>query len=289
MDLSKLFSEEKSRADLATPSKASGEELVKALQYPWPIEGLPVALYSGFMFNPGKKEYVLGIWADLGGAGLAEELPRDVPIDILGVVANRDGQNIDGFRNNPSEPGTSSNQPATPGERLTYNRLLAVDPGLYQVRVAAHVPKINRLGSAFQWVEVPLPPAGNMQLGSIFLKRQAPGDGHAGFHPDNLNERDVSARRRYPAGCRLPFVIQVFNTTGSAVSMEARIYQGNQMVLRTDPQTLATAPPESMSPLFIGGELPTETLGAGSYVLEVAARDPAQSPTAMQRIEFWIE
>ncbi len=289
LDLSKLFSEEKNRADLATPSKASDKELAMALQHPWPIEGLPVALYSGFVYNPAEKEHVLGIWVDLEGADQAEESREDARMGILGIVANRDGIKIDAFQNNPSEPATSKKQPATPSHRLTYSRLLAVDPGLYQVRVAAHIPQIHRLGSAHQWVDVSLPSSGKMQLGSIFLKRETPVDGRAGFHPDNFNEQDVSARRRYSAGCRLPFIIQVFNRTGAAVSMEARIYQGNQMVLRTDAQTVATAPPESMSPLFIGGDLPTEKLAAGSYVLEVAAKDPAQNTTETQRIQFWIE
>jgi VWFA-related protein len=167
LNLSKLFSEEKDRAELATPSKAGGKELAMALQYPWPIEGLPISLYSGFVYNPGKKQYVLGIWADMSG-----EAQGEASIDILGIVANRDGKTIAGFQNNPSETEPSSSQ------RLTYNHMLQIDPGIYQVRLAAHAPKIGRLGSAHQWVEVTLPTTGNVQLGSIFLKRQAPLPGH---------------------------------------------------------------------------------------------------------------
>jgi hypothetical protein len=67
------------------------------------------------------------------------------------------------------------------------------------------------------------------------------------------------------------------------------VYQGNQLVLQSDPQTVATAPPESILPLFIGGEMPTEKLAAGAYVLEVSADDPEQKATATQRVQFWIE
>ena len=72
---------------------------------------------------------------------IKDETQDEGRIDILGIVANRDGKTVSGFQNDPSEPQNSS-------DHLAYNRLMPIDPGLYQVRLAAHATKIGRLGSA---------------------------------------------------------------------------------------------------------------------------------------------
>lgn len=297
MDLSKLIPKGQSQSGRATPSTTgSGNELAKAVQYPWPLEGLPTFLYAGYVYHP-DKGYVLDIslqvdieGVESGAAGAKE----DAPIEVMGVVANRDGATVDSFKQSLAPPADPSNQAASMKQELVYSRLITLEPGIYQVRVAARDPKSGRVGSAHQWVDVPRndalsSPSRKIQLGSIFLKgdplkESAATDSSRG----PFNERHFSAKRRYAAASLLSFMVQVYNAASSSISMQTKVYRGNQAVLHLPAKPVLVETSANAGPIFVTSELPLEGLSPGSYVLEITATDASANAVAKQQVPFWI-
>ncbi len=110
INLSGLVADEKDRAQHTSTTAASGNGLVKALEYPWPISGLPTSLYCGFLYMPDKGAYALDISmqaeverADAGDGGSG----AGMRVEVMGVVADRNGKTVGGFKvslDKPSDP-----------------------------------------------------------------------------------------------------------------------------------------------------------------------------------------
>jgi VWFA-related protein len=297
MDLSKLIPKRQSQSARATSSTTgSNNELLKAIQNPWPLEGLPTFLYSGYVYHP-VKGYVLDIslqvdieGVESGAAGAKE----NAPIEVMGVVANRDGATIDSFKQSLSLPADPLNQAASGKRELIHSRWITLEPGIYQVRVAAWDPKSGRVGSAHQWVDVPrndalLSPSKKIQLGSIFLKGDTLKES-APSEPSRVpfNERQFSAKRRYAASSLLFFMVQVYNADSSSISMQTKVYRGNQAVGHQPAKPVLVEASGNAGPIFVTSELPLEGLSPGSYVLEVTAADASANAVAKQQVPFWI-
>jgi VWFA-related protein len=296
MDLSKLILKAQSQKDKPAPAAVKPDnELIKVLQYPWPIEDLPAFLHAGYVHHP-QKGYVLSISFQvevdkdepLSGAGNEE-----ARIDMMGIVANRDGANVDRFQGG-IYPAVVSSSPAQGGGRVfAYTRLVEIDPGVYQVRVAARDPKSGLIGSAHIWVDVPridllASPNRKIQLSSIFLKGQSSGGSAANVViSGDFDEKQVSAERRYTAA-RLPFLVQIYNAASASITMQSRIYRGNQVVIQSEARPVPVDAAIADRPLFVNGEMSLEGLAPGTYALEVIATESTAHATAKQVVAFQV-
>ena len=293
IDLSRLLAEEKNRTgDVAIKSKA-GKELSRALDYPWPIKDLPTFLYAGYMYLPDRKEHVIDIsmQVDIAGAiaGPAKTGETD-RIDVLGCLANREGAIVASFEISPAQPAHPSNPPKLENNRFTYSRFISIDPGIYQVRVAAWNPKTGQAGSAHQWIEVPQIVPGRVLLGSIFLTDQQFQDPPRLQLPlRSFDVQQVSRKRSFASGSQLSYVVQVFNPADLPIQCRAAIYLGNQIVLQSPSRAMQAADPAVTEPTLLADIIPLEGLAAGSYVLEVSAMDTAGKVIVTQQVAFWIQ
>jgi VWFA-related protein len=296
MDLSKLIPKSQPKAVKSAPAKATpNSELVQALQFPWPIEELPIFLYAGYYYHP-EKGYVLDIsfQIEVEGPDSGVSTGKGDRIEVMGIVANREGVNVDRFKDSIGQSADPSSQ-AQPGSgRFAGVRLVGIDPGIYQVRVAARDPKSGRLGSAHQWVDVPrvdLFPAPNKKilLGSIFLRRkQIIESPETNVSRGPFDEQQFSATRRYlPA--RLPYSVQIYNAASASILMQTKIYRGNQVVSQSPSRPVAAGATEISGPFFVNSEVSLEGLPSGSYVLEVIATESAANAVAKQQVPFWIQ
>jgi VWFA-related protein len=289
--LSRIFPKEKSRP-LDAAKGNPGSDLAKAVEYPWPIEDLPTSLYAGYVYLSDKKQYVLDISmvADVEDSGTVPgETKAEDRIDLLGVVANRDGALVGSFEVSPAKPADPSNRPMLANHEFSYSQLFPIEPGIYQVRVAARDPKTGRVGSAHQWVEIPIAAPGRPQLGPVFLCGQLP----AGSHPPNqqpgaLGERQLNAKRSFHQAARLSFLVQVFNAPETPLMVQAKIYQGNQVVIQSVPQPVKPPGSADTGLKFIDSELSLQGLAPGAYVLEVSVRDSSTDISTKQQVGFWI-
>jgi len=292
MDLSRLIAEEKSRADSARITSNAGKELSKALDYPWPIHDLPVFLYAGYVYLPDLKELVLDIamQVDIESADSGEKKANDlVRIDVLGAVANREGKIVASFEISPQKPASPSNMPRLENNRFFYSRYISMEPGIYQVRVAAWDPENGRVGSAHQWVELSASVVGKILIGSIFLTGQHfPDPPQVNLKISDFDVKQIKSKCLFASGDNASFIVQIFNPADFPLLFQTRIYRGNQVVRQSDPREVPAQDPAYTGPAFLGGELKIEGLAAGSYVLEVVTTDPSGQVTASQRVPFWI-
>jgi VWFA-related protein len=289
--LSKIFPKEKSRP-LDAVKGNPGSDLAKAAEYPWPIEDLPTSLYAGYVYLPDKKQYVLDISlvTDVGDSGTAtSETKAEDRIDLLGIVANRDGALVGSFEVSPAKPADPSNRPMFANHEFSYSRLIPIEPGIYQVRVAARDPKSGRVGSAHQWIEIPIAAPGRPQLGPVFLCGQLPpGIRPSTQQPGALGERQLNAKRSFSPAARLSFLVQVFNAPETPLMFQAKIYQGNQVVIQSTPQPVRPPGSAETGPNFLDSELSLQGLAPGAYVLEVTTRDLSTDTSTKQQVGFWI-
>jgi VWFA-related protein len=296
MDLSKLIPKAQSDVGKSAASKSNSEgELVQAVQFPWPINELPVYLYVGYYYDPGKG-YMLDIsfqtYVQDSGAGASTG--KQDRLDVMGIVANRDGANVDRFKDSlgPSvDPLTR--EPAKAGMYAGV-RMTGIDPGVYQVRVAVRDPKSGRLGSAHQWIDVPrvdlLPSASRrILLSSVFLKRkQSAASGGAGVSNGPFDEQQFSAERLFTPS-RLFYSVQVYNEAGSSILMQTKVYRGNRVISQSPSVPIDLGVPAKGGLTFVDGEVSLEGLAPGPYVLEVITTESSTGPVARQLVPFSIE
>ena len=140
------------------------------------------------------------------------------------------------------------------------------------------------------WMQWTLQDAGKVLLGSIFLTGQRFQDPPRIQLPQSsFDVQQVSRKRFFTGGSRLSYIVQVFNPADVPLLCQAKIYLGNQIVLQSLSQPVQATDPAVTGPAFLAGAILLEGLAAGSYVLEVAAIDPADKVAATQRVGFWIQ
>jgi VWFA-related protein len=294
INLSGLVADEEDRAQHTSTTAASGNGLVKALEYPWPISGLQTSLYCGFLYMPDKNAYVLDIsmQAEVERAEAGDGGSRaGMPVEVMGVVADRNGKTVGGFRVSLDKPSDPPKDTGAGNTRYMYSRLISIPPGIYQVRVAASDPRTGHVGSAHQWIEVPQPSPGQIEASSVFLTRphQDEGVADAGPFPATFDPDQISADCRIASRSRLSYLVQIFNPSDTPVLLRATVYRGNQALTQSPLQKLNQQSPAKTVPQFTGAYLRTDGLTPGAYVLEIFADSGIGKATVTRRLPFWIQ
>jgi VWFA-related protein len=273
----------------------SGDELVKAVRSPNPITALPTWLCAGYFLQPEKGPVLTVSFqaAKEAERGSDEEFRQSSGVEIMGAVLSKSGATVDAFRTSISPP---ANIP--PGQQIEfpYSRSIAVNPGLYQVRVAARDKQSGQTGSAFEWIEVPSFAPGKFALSSIYIadeqgKPMAPND----VISTPLLNLPLNIKRRFAASSRILYRLQIYNAVypsdGSApsVSTQTKIYRGERLITQGALLPLPTKADADKGPIRFAAWFTLERFTAGAYTLEVTATDNSNNETATQRISFWIQ
>ncbi|MBZ5495266.1 MAG: VWA domain-containing protein [Acidobacteriia bacterium] len=288
-DLSQIVSRAPNKAVEPVPAGTDRiKALTQALEGPFPLDGLPVSLQAGYIYQPGKG-YVLSMayQIDANGGDLYGD-NQGVRIDVMGVVGNQKGVGISSFSESLSLPGAPAGQ-SGPGDKvLAHRRLILLEPGIYQVRVAARDPRSGRLGSVWEWIDLPWITAGKLALSSIFLQDQSVPGREPALTMETLARAPFSIGRSFSVNARVAFFLNIYN--GAGVQIQARIYRGNQVAAQSPPRPVPAAQGEiTREPVTFSDELALDGLPPGAYTLEVTATDRPGKATASQRVAFWIQ
>jgi VWFA-related protein len=279
------------------PVKDEGpDHLFKAIRSPNPLTALPVFLYAGYTYDPDKGQ-VLQILVQIAyEAIVAAVAPKeDTSIEVMGAVLNKNGATADFFQSSLSVPMYSTSQSKEKQADLIRSRSVAIEPGIYQVRIAARDSKSGRIGSANEWIEVPPFLPGKLCLSSIYLAEQQVQEASPTSPvSETLPEKAPSIRRLFSALSRLPFYVYFYNyvrpSDGAPPSFLTRvkIYKGDQAVIQSplQPLQIQAGPGEGL--ITYSATVLLKGLQAGPYILEVTAIDRSNSATAIQRVSFWI-
>lgn len=209
----------------------------------------------------------------------------------MGGIANKDGKTVESFSETLSPPvGAPASKSGS--AVLKYIRRYYLEPGLYQIRVAARDPGTGELGSARQWVQVPAKEAGKMWLSSIFLREQYPGSAPADvrLNLDAVSDGRFSIQRRFTSNSEVKFYVNVHDAAGPDLQISTAMFQGNQPIVQTPPQTITASPGHPEQHVFsVSGSLSLRDLKPGACILEVTITDSHTNTQLMNRVPFVVE
>ena len=214
-------------------------------------------------------------------------------VDLGGAVLNEHGKIIDSFKTQVSvDPLSASGQ--ADNTNVIYNYRVPLQPGIYQVRVAAREPGSGRVGNASEWIEISDPFAGKLSLSSLLL--------NSSFIEDNTSGGTRSAQvqhavvRRISKGSRLSFLLFIYNAsrtpaTPNRVSLGAdiRVTQNGRTVLKIPTLSVPIEEGSDLQRIPFGGTFPISSLSPGKYFLEVTVNDRSSKANATQYIDFDVE
>jgi VWFA-related protein len=276
-----LPADTKAAKDSKTPPlKASEAELRAAISSAFPRRQLGVAPYTTYA-NESGDTYKIITFADLsnyevasGAGGKASE------VDFAVAVLDDAGKSVTGVGQKVSIPA-SSPQPF----RVVYTMPNMLPPGLYQVRVAARDAQTGRLGSAFQWLEIPKFKAGELSLSNPLLAEIT---GKAGETPA------LDAERRFARTSSMLIQMFIYNAALSSggtpdVTVTLQVLQQGKVRIAAPPQPISTAGVTDMTRLQYGSEIPLSRFPPGRYALNLLVNDRASKKSASQQITFIIE
>ena len=258
--------------------KPSEAELRAAISAAFPRRQLGVSAYTSYA-NESGDTYKIVTFADLsnyevtpGAGGKAGD------VDFYVTLLNSEGKAVTsvGQKVNIAE---SSQQPFRVGATLP-NML---PPGLYQVRVAARDAKSGRVGSAFQWLDIPKFKPGELALSNPLLAEIT---GKPGETPA------LSVERRFSRKSDMLIQMFIYNAgrTGTPdVTVTMQVLQGGKQIIATPPQPVQAAGVADTTRLPYGAQIPLAGFPPGRYTLKLVANDRSAKTSASQQINFTLE
>jgi hypothetical protein len=220
---------------------------------------------------------------------------RRADVEMIGVIYGENGDvvgDVEGHR------ALLDLSPATfrlmQRDGLRYQKSVPLKPGLYQVRMVAREELSSKIGTAFQWIEIPDVHAGPLSLSSVFLFADegtpvAP-PGPAPNGPPGL--RDVQVRRRFEPGESLYYWIYAYNPArdvkgATDVVVQTQVFSAAGLQGASPVTPVAFGEPKA-PPQPVTGRITLEGLAPGDYELRVLVVDRRANANALRRVSFSI-
>lgn len=265
----------------------------------WPLREVPIETTTDFMEMQGFSGAIFNTHINAANLAFEEHQGRHrAVVELGGYVFDERGKIAASF----NERINLNSKPETLSQiiRLGFNhrRLLELKPGFYQARVVVREAKTGRLGSAFNWLEVPDLSKQQLALSGIFLTE--PGQSalqDLSNTPAKPNEaytpRPASASRRFKTGGDMDFLLFVYNAKAenSAVELttQAQLYSGSTLVYASPPVKMAVTPDTDLRRIPYAARVPLKGYPPGAYELRVAVTDLFTKTTAQQQVNFTVE
>jgi VWFA-related protein len=259
-------------------------ELMAALKSLYPKRALPTSLSAGFIDSTtGGATLTATIEVDAQALGLsASGEGENAVVDLVGAVVNEGGKPVSEFEQDLTVTPLRTKS----RRRVVYNHQVAVQPGIYQVRVAARDRKSGRSGSATQWLEVSDLKKGGFGLSSLFVGEMPEDPGQSG-------QLSICADRRFAKASRVGFLLYIYNATRNAsttdVALQVQVFRGDQPVVTRPIFKVDTSGMADLARVSYGEDFALNELPVGHYVLQVTAIDRLAKASATQRVNFIVE
>jgi hypothetical protein len=171
-------------------------------------------------------------------------------------------------------------------------RWLALEPGFYQVRVAAVGARAEEVGSAFDAVEMPDLTRPGLALSSLFLS-PAREDAPASREPVRARPRGGQPWRRLPAGSDVDAVVFAYNARvdesgGTDLTVRFRLLSGGRLLHDFEPRPLPRDAEGAPARVPGGARLSLESLPPGEYELQAIVEDRRAGARAERSAGFAI-
>jgi VWFA-related protein len=261
------------------PLKPSEAELRAAISSAFPRRQLGVSAYTSYS-NESGDAYKIVTFADLSNyqvaPGAGGKAAGDV--DFYVTLLNSEGKAVTsvGQKVNIAE---SSQQPF----RVAATLPNLLPPGLYQVRVAARDAQSGRVGSSFQWLDIPKFKPGELALSNPLLAEIT---GKAGETPA------LSVERRFSRKSDMLIQMFIYNAGAAGaldVAVTMQVLQGGKQLIAAPPQPIQTAGVADPTRLPYGAQIPLAGFPPGRYTLKLTVNDRSAKANASQQINFTVE
>jgi hypothetical protein len=299
------FAPDAGRADAKAAASRPGsgsprdEDLRAALASLVPLSGVPLQMSADFVDQPpAGSQVVVRARIDLNRVSFTTSGDRQrAEVEIVGVVYDELGKvvgDVEGYSVNLDLTPTTFQQMLRDG--LRYQKAVPLKPGLYHVRLVAREGLRSKLGTAFQWIEVPDLAQGELTLSSVFLFAEdevataAAATGGANGGPGGL--REVQVLRRFEPGANLYYWVYAYNPKRgdqgrTDVVIQAQIWAGSMLQGASAVEPVPFGEPAA-PPRPVTGQIALKGLQAGDYELRVVVVDKATQATSIRRVSFTI-
>ncbi len=296
-----------------TPAATPNAALNSALNAFYPRRDVPLALYTAFT-NDAKDGAILTAAVQLTNDAPVFTEPakegnaRQATINLACVVLDEAGKPVySAGRDMQLAPNPDMKDSA----RVRDSKLVAnfaapiLKPGLYQFRVAARDPLSGRVGSAFQWTEVPDFKPGKIALSSLFIvelsnnKQAIIPASNAAASNSMPSTVALDVARDFRRTSRLLLQLFIYNAArgsggaGAAaspdVTMELQVKRGDQVIINAPTHAVSLTGITDMTRIPYAAAIPLRSLAPGIYTLQATATDRTTHKSIMQKIDFTVQ
>jgi VWFA-related protein len=259
-----------------------------------PPRGLPVHLVAGFIDLPDAgPTAVINVDVDAGFLRLRESEGRHHgTVEFVCLISNREGSAVEQFSERVQLDLRPETREALQHDGLSFQRRVALKPGLYQVRIAALGDGRDETGSASQWIEVPDLTARRLTLSSLFIAPALGEQDGASEEPKSLGR--ARARRSFRAGSEVDVLLFAYNaglddTGATDLAARFQLRAEGRLVHEFLPRPMRPADAASSARVPGGVRLSLANLAPGDYVLGVVVDDRRAGTTAERVASFSVE
>ncbi len=285
---------EKSQPETKSPQ----QHLLQALASQSPKREIPTSLSAIYLDTP-EHGIVLTASVQLDGGNLNYEMAegkRVAAVDVAGLLFDDKGKAIGNFQTRLKINARASDDADADDRKTFYNhRFPTIEPGLYQMLVAARDSRSGLVGSARQWIEIPDLSSRKLSLSSLIVGLQSVPSRAAANSQDASEQAQFSVDHRFMRHSPLRFITFIYNAgrgpNGNLppdVLLQSQLLRAGQQMLTT-PWNKVTGTTQDAARIAYGGEIQLRTLPAGQYILQVTVKDQLAGTTAMQQTKITIE
>ena len=283
----------KAPAPTATPQSAPAK-LRESLSAPYPDRTLPV-LMSADYYDVATKGAMLSTSVQIPGEFLVFGEQPDgkiqAIIDLSGLFLDEKGTVKNSFLERIVT--TAPSLEATKGNRndITFIFPTKLEPGLYQVRIAARDDKSAKVGSAHAWIEIPDLAKKKLTMSSLLLGERAEST-TTNVSSGGSPSVPLSASHRFRRESNLRFLIFAYNAMPSTadqkpdVAVQVQVIRDDQPVLTTALRKINVEGVADLARVPYAAEIPLGDMTPGRYVLQVNLIDRVSKQSTTRRTHF---
>lgn len=260
---------------------------------------IPFALYTAFTNDTSGSTLTAAVELTSESVNFddtAKNADRQATINLACVVFDDAGKPVysTGRDVQLTRPTGDSSRPAS----VTTNFVAPITkPGLYQFRVAARDAQSGRVGTAFQWTEVPEIKPRRLALSSLLIAESASAT-RATATTKSISNTDtpdtLNIARRFRRSSRMLLQLFIYNAAADAgaaadVTLELQVKRDQKVVLGAPAHSVTLAAASDASRIPYAAAIPLRGLAPGAYSLLAIAVDRRTRSTVTQEISFTVE
>jgi VWFA-related protein len=263
----------------------------------YPKTDIPVAVNLSFLDVP-TKGIVLTVTLQVNVDSLEfknENGKLKSEVDLRGSVFNDHGKAVATFADRLTVDAPSLEKLQRGNKELIYNYQVYLPEGIFQVRVGARDPAGGKVGTAYEWIDVPRLLAGKLALSSVIIGERLPARAEA---LKSIQGALAGATRRvdgrFQRNSVLRLNVYIYNAALATdfkpdLGVQVQILRDREPVITTPSKRISTDGMQQFERLPYGGDLSLEGLAPGRYLLRISVVDRFAKTSAAQEVRFEIE